>query len=120
MKNWTIKKRIILGFTTILALFAVLAVTSLVLLKTIKGHQADITDDALPGITASGQIKYLVCEIQLSVLRHLGVEEALITCRTDNAASIRVIEKCGGRRIDDADFPERPDLTRRRYLIPLV
>jgi len=38
-----------------------------------------------------------------------GVAEALVTCAHDNAASIRVIEKCGGRRIEDT--------TRRRYLI---
>jgi predicted acetyltransferase len=40
-----------------------------------------------------------------------GVTEALRTCGHDNVASIRVIEKCGGRRIADG--------TRRRYLIPI-
>jgi predicted acetyltransferase len=40
-----------------------------------------------------------------------GVTEALRTCGHDNVASIRVIEKCGGRRIADS--------TRRRYLIPI-
>jgi predicted acetyltransferase len=39
-----------------------------------------------------------------------GVTEALLTCAHDNAASIRVIEKCGGVRIADS--------MRRRYLIP--
>ena len=56
----------------------------------------------------------------LSVLKHLGVEEALITCQAENAASVRVIEKCGGQRIEDSQFPGRPDLTRRRYVVPLV
>jgi predicted acetyltransferase len=56
----------------------------------------------------------------LSVLKHLGVEEALITCQAENVASIRVVEKCGGQRIEDSEFPGRPDLTRRRYTIPLV
>ena len=45
----------------------------------------------------------------LQMLEAKGVAEALLTCAHDNAASIRVIEKCGGRRI--ADSP------RRRYLI---
>jgi RimJ/RimL family protein N-acetyltransferase len=40
-----------------------------------------------------------------------GVNEALLTCAHDNAASIRVIEKCGGVRIADS--------MRRRYLIPV-
>lgn len=47
----------------------------------------------------------------LQILASKGVSEALLTCAHDNAASIRVIEKCGGRRIADS--------TRRRYLIPI-
>jgi predicted acetyltransferase len=46
----------------------------------------------------------------LRILAAKGVADALVTCAHDNAASIRVIEKCGGRRIEDT--------TRRRYLIP--
>lgn len=45
----------------------------------------------------------------LGVLAAKGVADALVTCGHDNAASIRVIEKCGGRRIADS--------ARRRYLI---
>lgn len=52
----------------------------------------------------------------LRVLALLGEREALLTCRDDNAASVRVIEKCGGVRIDDstANGPKR-----RRYVIAL-
>jgi predicted acetyltransferase len=46
----------------------------------------------------------------LKFLGSKGVAEALITCAHDNAASIRVVEKCGGRRIEDT--------TRRRYAVP--
>jgi predicted acetyltransferase len=45
----------------------------------------------------------------LGLVAAKGVTEALLTCAHDNAASIRVIEKCGGRRIADS--------TRRRYFI---
>jgi predicted acetyltransferase len=45
----------------------------------------------------------------LALLAAKGVADALITCAHDDAASIRVIERCGGRRIADS--------TRRRYLI---
>lgn len=55
----------------------------------------------------------------LTILGGLGINEALVTCRADNIASIGVIEKCGGRRIEDAEFPGRPELTRRRYVFPL-
>ncbi|HEV8020036.1 MAG TPA: GNAT family N-acetyltransferase [Candidatus Lustribacter sp.] len=47
----------------------------------------------------------------LEMLAAKGVSEALLTCGHDNAASIRVIEKCGGRRIADS--------MRRRYLISI-
>lgn len=46
----------------------------------------------------------------LKMLAAKGVTEALLTCAHDNAASIRVIEKCGGQRIADG--------TRRRFLVP--
>ena len=47
----------------------------------------------------------------LEMLAAKGVTEALLTCGHDNAASIRVIEKCGGRRIADS--------ARRRYFIAI-
>jgi putative acetyltransferase len=47
--------------------------------------------------------------LALEIIAAKGVTEALLTCAHDNAASIRVIEKCGGRRIADS--------TRRRYVI---
>jgi predicted acetyltransferase len=50
----------------------------------------------------------------LKLLARMGVREALATCRNDNAASIRVLEKAGGRRIEDAKY-DGP--LRRRYLI---
>lgn len=46
----------------------------------------------------------------LKILAAKGLTEALLTCAHDNAASIRVIEKCGGRRIADS--------SRRRFLVP--
>lgn len=50
----------------------------------------------------------------LKVLGQMGVPQALITCREDNAPSIRVIEKCRGIRIEDS-VAQGP--ARRRYLI---
>ncbi len=50
----------------------------------------------------------------LKVLAARGETEALLTCAAANAASIRVIENCGGRRIDDSSTG------RRRYVIALA
>lgn len=76
MKHWTIKKRIIIGFAVVLGLFSLVAATTFFLLKQVKGHQEDLTGDALPGITVSGQVKYLVCEIELSILRHITTKSS--------------------------------------------
>ncbi len=53
--------------------------------------------------------------LALSKLARLGVKQALVTCRDTNAASARVIEKCGGVRIEDAFVDEHAE---RRYLVP--
>ena len=41
--------------------------------------------------------------LALKLLNQMGVERALITCHETNAASARVIEKCGGVRTEDAE-----------------
>lgn len=53
----------------------------------------------------------------LSVLAQWGIGEALATCLDDNVPSIRTIERAGGRRIEDSQYPGPK---RRRYLIPTV
>lgn len=52
--------------------------------------------------------------LALGRLAKLGVASALVTCNTTNAASARVIAKCGGRRIEDAILEDRAE---RRYWI---
>ena len=48
----------------------------------------------------------------LKILTKLGTIQPLLTCRDDNVGSIRVIENCGGIRIEDSAM-EGP--LRRRY-----
>jgi methyl-accepting chemotaxis protein len=52
-------------------LFAVVAATSSLLLRQIKQQQEAIINEALPGITAAGQARFLVAQNELSILRHL-------------------------------------------------
>jgi predicted acetyltransferase len=54
-------------------------------------------------------------KLGLEKLNQLGVVRALVTCDERNLASARVIEKCGGSRIEDASVEER---IKRRYLVP--
>jgi predicted acetyltransferase len=52
--------------------------------------------------------------LALRKLADMGIGQALVTCNTNNAASARVIEKCGGHRIQDALLADRVE---RRYWV---
>ena len=66
-----------------------------------------------PGARNNGYAT-LALRLALGKLRERGLREALLTCDQDNAASIRVIERCGGRRITDSARGLR------RYVISLL
>jgi len=53
--------------------------------------------------------------LALKKLDAMSVQSALVTCNTTNGASARVIEKCGGVRVEDAHLPDRVE---RRYWLP--
>jgi len=76
----------------------------------LKQYGGNIGYHVHPGYRNRG-IATWALQAALEMLAAKGVPEALLTCGHGNAASIRVIEKCGGRRIGDS--------TRRRYLIPV-
>ena len=71
MNHWTIKKRIVAGFATILVLVAVLTVTSYGLLRQARDAAHFMTVDAMPGMDAMSQIKGLVGDCQIDLLRDL-------------------------------------------------
>ena len=68
VKNWTIKKRIALGFASILLLTALVGAAGLVAISRIQAHFGAVVDDALPGVTLAGKIKSLVAQRQLDLL----------------------------------------------------
>lgn len=53
--------------------------------------------------------------VALLRLAEIGIERALLTCDETNVASAKVIEKCGGLRIDNAAVDGR---SVRRYWVP--
>ena len=71
MKNWTIGRRIILGFALIIALVASLAITSFILLRQAKTEANFLATDALPGTIVMSEIGRQVDQIQIGVLRTL-------------------------------------------------
>lgn len=54
-------------------------------------------------------------KLGLGILHAMNIPEALVTCADTNLASARVIEKCGGRRIDDW---QNENGIERRYWVP--
>jgi len=60
-------------------------------------------------------IATMALRLALQQLAGLGVEQALLTCGLTNAASSRVIEKCGGVRSEDSETEYG---VQRRYWVP--
>jgi predicted acetyltransferase len=81
-------------------------------LRQVGGH---IGYHVHPGYRNRG-IATRVLREALKLLAARGESTAIVTCLDTNAASIRVIEKCSGRRIEDAAY-DGP--LRRRYAIAL-
>jgi predicted acetyltransferase len=78
------------------------------LTPTLEAFGGNVGYEVHPAYRKQGIATFALGEA-LGLLATKGVTDALITYAHDNAASIRVIERCGGRRIADT--------TRRRYLI---
>jgi methyl-accepting chemotaxis protein len=89
MQNWTIKKRIAFGFSTVIALVLALALVNLALLNRIDGAVDSITEDALPGIAAAGQINSAVGQIQVAVLLHIATEDPTEVKQLDDLIQTR-------------------------------
>lgn len=83
-------------------------------LRVSGGH---IGYDTVPSFRGRGVATEML-RLALPVARDLGLSEVLLTCDDTNAASIRVIEKCGGAlretRVLDAKRPAK-----RYYVITL-
>ena len=71
MNHMTIGKRVIIGFATVLALFALAGLMAVTRLISVRAGITAIVDDALPGVAAGGHINGLVSDSQLAVLRHI-------------------------------------------------
>ncbi|HEY3862065.1 MAG TPA: methyl-accepting chemotaxis protein [Verrucomicrobiae bacterium] len=74
MKNWTIKKRIALGFASILLLTALAGTAGLGAIGFIQQNAGAIVNDALPGVTLAGKTKSLVVQRQLDLMCHLSAK----------------------------------------------
>jgi methyl-accepting chemotaxis protein len=71
MNHWTIKKRIIFGFASILILVGALAIASYINLRQVKVEAEFVDLDAVPCLEIVSEIKGQIGEIQIKVLRVL-------------------------------------------------
>lgn len=69
MTNWTIRKRITVGFATILALGVIQAGISATLLRKVSVETHFMDTDAVPGMSAITSIQSLLCDSQIRTLQ---------------------------------------------------
>jgi len=75
MKNWTIAKRLIVGFGLVTAITAGLGAFASSRLQAIDTWSKRITEDALPGLSAFGSIRYHNVSILALVIEHTANED---------------------------------------------
>lgn len=124
MSTWTIRKRIITGFTTLLVLFATVAVTAFFLLQGIRNSARDVLEDAMPGTAAAGRLKANAAEAQILTLRHVlaesaeekrAEEQSIQRIVEENSATLKEYEKTI-RRADDREQFSRIAGVREAYM----
>ena len=77
MRNWTVKRYIGLGFSTVILIMLVLSSLAFVLLYEIRGKVASITSDTWPGMYWSGQIEDLLGQTVRLVYKDVLSSDAL-------------------------------------------
>ena len=70
MKNWTIGKRIIVGYLAVLLATLAIGAFALTRLVVIKGHSDSLTTDDLPGVVILSKIQAIAIENKALLLRH--------------------------------------------------
>ncbi|HYD19491.1 MAG TPA: GNAT family N-acetyltransferase [Patescibacteria group bacterium] len=72
-----------------------------------------------PSRQRQGYATELLRQCLVWVRQNLGLARVMVTCRMDNPASARVIEKNGGELIDVTPHPYAPGMTQKRYWVPV-
>ncbi len=113
MKNWTIKKRIISGFTITVTLFAGLAALGILSLRAINDKMHSVVNDALPGTVESARIKSNAIDIHLAIWRHAfertpegkkNYRDKIARLVADNDEAMKTYEKSIFRAEDRESF----------------
>ena len=88
MKNWTIGKRIGVGFVALLTLMALMGGVTWIKLKGIQKSNTEVAEDALPSITLSSKLLESALQYRVITLKHLiSDDEAEMTALEKQADS---------------------------------
>lgn len=71
MKNWTIKKRIILGFSLLVAINVVLGIFASIGVSKLQTHTDTLATDQIPTVFTLSQVKQATVAIQSLLYRHM-------------------------------------------------
>jgi methyl-accepting chemotaxis protein len=115
MKNWTISRRITVGFAVVLILVAIQAAVSFAKLREVKSEAGDVAADSLPGAIIANKIKSYADENQLSMLRVLLAktsderkinEDAISSGKASNDEAFAAFEKIASDSRERALYEE--------------
>jgi len=86
MKNWTIGKRIIVGYVAVLLATLVIGAFALTRLVVIKNHSDSLTSDDLPGVLVLSRIQANTINNKALILRHILSSDAAQLAEIDRAS----------------------------------
>jgi methyl-accepting chemotaxis protein len=71
MKNWTIGKKLAMGFATVLTITLLLGVVTWIKLGSVSKNVRAMTDESLPGLALSGEIRYKAVVYRATNFKHV-------------------------------------------------
>ncbi|PAW78630.1 MAG: hypothetical protein B9S32_06835 [Verrucomicrobia bacterium Tous-C9LFEB] len=95
MKNWTIGKRIIFGFASIILISAILGIFAFVRVNSINHESNLIAKTAVPTSVLCGEMKYNLRTVLLSTYQHIGSND-----KADMAQLESTIDKARARNTE--------------------
>src|SRR5690349_9524865 len=112
MKNWTIGKRITVGFAVIVTLSAIMGILAWISMRNIGGHADTLANDNIPGLSKSADVLQRLNDAHLTLIRAILTTNA--ADRLSHEAKMKEIGVANSKALDDlekvCDSPEEKAL----------
>jgi methyl-accepting chemotaxis protein len=125
MKNWTIRKRIIVGFTIIVALTTGMGIMAWNSMRVIGEHADELAGDNVPGLAMSADILQSAATMHLALVQHVlagsqeekkNLEARIQEIADDNTKLLANLEKVCDAPAERQAL-EKIKLTRQEYFV---